>query len=28
LLVAVGGAALDGGAIAWLNFLLGIGPTL
>jgi hypothetical protein len=28
LLVAVGAAALDGAAIAWLNFLLGIGPTL
>ncbi len=28
LLVAVGAAALDGGGIAWLNFLLGIGPTL
>lgn len=28
LLVAVGAAALDGAAITWLNFLLGIGPTL
>lgn len=28
LLVAVGAAALDGGGIAWMNFLLGIGPTL
>lgn len=28
LLVAVGAAALDGAAIAWMNFLLGIGPTL
>jgi uncharacterized membrane protein len=28
LLVAVGAAALDGGGITWLNFLLGIGPTL
>jgi len=28
LLVAVGVAALDGAAIAWLNFLLGVGPTL
>ena len=28
LLVAIGAAALDGAAIAWLNFLLGIGPTL
>lgn len=28
LLVAVGAAALDGAGIAWLNFLLNIGPTL
>ncbi|TWE13078.1 DUF6112 family protein [Rudaeicoccus suwonensis] len=28
LLVAVGAAALDGGGIAWMNFLLGIGPNL
>ena len=28
LLVAVGAAALDGAGIAWLNFLLSIGPTL
>jgi len=28
LLVAIGAAALDGGGIAWLNFLLNIGPTL
>ena len=28
LLVAVGAAALDGGGIAWINFLLGVGPTL
>lgn len=28
LLVAVGAAALDGAAITWLNFLLGIAPTL
>ena len=28
LLVAIGAAALDGGGIAWINFLLGIGPTL
>src|SRR5579875_1835846 len=28
LLVAVGAAALDGGGIAWLNFLLHVGPTL
>ncbi|WP_375488322.1 DUF6112 family protein [uncultured Mycobacterium sp.] len=28
LLVAVGAAALDGAGIAWINFLLGIGPTL
>lgn len=28
LLVAVGAAALDGAGIAWLNFLLDIGPTL
>lgn len=28
LLVAVGAAALDGCGIAWLNFLLNIGPTL
>ena len=28
LLVAIGAAALDGAGIAWINFLLGIGPTL
>ena len=28
LLVALGAAALDGAGIAWLNFLLHIGPTL
>lgn len=28
LVVAVGAAVLDGGGIAWLNFLLGIGPSL
>lgn len=28
LLVAIGAAALDGAGIAWLNFLLNIGPTL
>jgi hypothetical protein len=28
LLVALGAAVLDGGGIAWMNFLLGIGPTL
>lgn len=28
LLVALGAAALDGAGIAWLNFLLSIGPTL
>jgi fatty-acid desaturase len=28
LLVAIGAAALDGGGIAWINVLLGIGATL
>ena len=28
LLVALGAAVLDGAGIAWLNFLLHIGPTL
>lgn len=28
LLVALGAAALDGAGIAWMNFLLHIGPTL
>ncbi len=28
LLVAIGAAALDGAGIAWMNFLLHIGPTL
>ena len=28
LLVALGAAVLDGGGIAWINFLLHIGPTL
>lgn len=28
LLVAIGAAALDGAGIAWINFLLNIGPTL
>jgi hypothetical protein len=28
LLVAIGTAAMDGAGIAWLNFLLNVGPTL
>lgn len=28
LLVALGAAVLDGAALAWLNFLLGLGTTL
>lgn len=28
VLVALGAAALAGGAVAWLNFLIGIGATL
>ena len=28
LLVALGAAVLDGAGIAWINFLLHIGPTL
>lgn len=28
LLVALGGAALTGGALAWANWLLGVGATL
>jgi len=28
LLTALGAAALAGGAVAWLNFLLGVGATL
>jgi uncharacterized membrane protein len=28
LLVAIGAAALDGAGIAWINFLLNIGPSL
>ena len=28
LLVAIAAAALDGGGLAWLNFLIHLGPTL
>ncbi|CEP26438.1 Putative uncharacterized protein [Propionibacterium freudenreichii subsp. freudenreichii] len=28
LFVALGGAALAGGGVAWMNFLLGVGSTL